>query len=227
MEIGGCDPDHSVAYGLSNAMRPRTDGRNRVLVLRKVPDNIEEPFALDQRLVFGQVVGRIVNQRSKQDGAAGCQRPARPSQMKRRGVAVADGLLTGGLGVDLIQRQGDLYELLAVVQPFSSGSLSVRLPTRQRPEKNHRWRVAPLHHPLHHRRQPLMERRLSSVEKEPFPVLPMRHIPTRSIDGHAQVSQIPAGQAPATSLNPDRFSQNSRGYPPSQFSTSRPVTLRK
>ena len=40
-------------------------------------------------------------------------------------MAVADGLLAGRFGVDVVQRQRHLYELLTVGQPFYSTSLVV------------------------------------------------------------------------------------------------------
>ncbi len=52
-------------------------------------------------------------------GASLGQRTPRPPQVQRGWVAVADGLLAGGLLVYGVQRQRDFYELLAVCHDVS------------------------------------------------------------------------------------------------------------
>jgi hypothetical protein len=64
-----------------------------------------------QRLGHAILVG-VVDQRGEQHGAAGGQRAARPPQVQRRGVAVADRLLAGGGGVDRVEWQSDLDQFL-------------------------------------------------------------------------------------------------------------------
>ena len=81
-------------------------------------DDAVQAFAFGLLLFLGgelvRVGGRIVDELGEQHRAAGGERAARPPQVQGGGVAVADGLLAGGLAVDVFQGQGDLDELWLV-----------------------------------------------------------------------------------------------------------------
>ena len=65
--------------------------------------------------------GRVVDELGEQDRAGGRERPARPPEVQRRRVAVADRLLARRLPVDRLERQRDLDQL------------ALRCPSRHRP----------------------------------------------------------------------------------------------
>ncbi len=74
-----------------------------------------QPLALGALSLLGrEPIGmrrRVVDELGEQHGAGGGERAARPPQVQRRGVAVADRLLARGLPVDRLQRQRHLDQL--------------------------------------------------------------------------------------------------------------------
>ena len=90
----------------------------RVLPLHQLLDDAEEPLPLGLlRLLSRELLGvrrGVVDERGEQHGAAGGQRPPRPPEVQRRGVAVPNRLLTRRLAVDGLERESDLDELLLV-----------------------------------------------------------------------------------------------------------------
>ena len=98
---------------------------------------VVQPLALGALGLLGrEAVGmrrRVVDELGEQDGAGGGERAARPPQVQRRRVAVADRLLARGLSVDRLQRQGHLDQLAlrcphGIVPSDRSSSDSERLP---------------------------------------------------------------------------------------------------
>ena len=91
-----------------------------VLPLHQVADDVEQLLApLGLCLESGVPVGmgrRIVDELCEQDRAGRGERPARPPQVQRGRVAVADRLLPRGLAVDVLQRERDLDELAFVAR---------------------------------------------------------------------------------------------------------------
>ena len=90
------------------------------LIARVLPDDeplddAMQPLALGALRVLGREAigmrGRVVDELGEQHGAGGGERPARPPQVQRRRVAVADRLLARGLPVDRLQRQRHLDQL--------------------------------------------------------------------------------------------------------------------
>ena len=58
--------------------------------------------------------GRVIDELGEQHRPAGGQWAARPPQVQGRRVAVADGLLPGGLAVDVFERDAHLDQLRLV-----------------------------------------------------------------------------------------------------------------
>ena len=87
-----------------------------VLPLEQLFDQLEQPLPLPVLLLLGgeefRAAGGIVDQLREDDGAGGRQRAPRPPQMQGAGVAVADRLLARRGGVDGVQRQRHLDQLL-------------------------------------------------------------------------------------------------------------------
>ena len=86
--------------------RVRFVGADVVAFLDQSPDSGDEAF---QAFAFLVGVGGG-DQRGEDGGAHGDQRPARPSDVQRGDVPVADGLLAGGLRADFGQGEGDFDE---------------------------------------------------------------------------------------------------------------------
>lgn len=80
-------------------------------------DQAEEPLAFLVLGFFGWEAigmgGGVVNELSEEHGPAGRERTACPPQVERRGVSVADRLLSGGFAVDRLKWQRDLDEFAA------------------------------------------------------------------------------------------------------------------
>ena len=87
-----------------------------VLPLDQLFDQIEQPLPLPILFLLGRKelrpAGGIVDELSEDDGAGGRQRAPRPPQMQGAGVAVTDRLLARRGGVDGVQRQRHLDQLL-------------------------------------------------------------------------------------------------------------------
>ena len=89
-----------------------------VLPLDQILDDAEQPLALELRFLpvhpvpeaAALLVAGIVDHLRKDHRPRRRQRPPRPPQVQRAGVAMADAFLTRGGGVDGIQRQGDFDE---------------------------------------------------------------------------------------------------------------------
>jgi hypothetical protein len=128
-------------YGISSsALVTRTataDRRARLgeqrLVGRRLPrrqpvEEREQALALVRLLDLGReplgVGRRVVDERGEQHRARRRERPARPPEVQRRRVAVADRLLARGLAVDRLQGQRDLDQLLLHVPLPRSASAS-------------------------------------------------------------------------------------------------------
>jgi hypothetical protein len=79
-------------------------------------DQAEQPLALGLLVGLGgellRMRGRVIDQLREQHRPGGRSWLARPPQVQRGGVPVADRLLPRGLPVDRLQWQGDLDQLL-------------------------------------------------------------------------------------------------------------------
>ena len=78
------------------------------------------------------IFGRVVDHLRKDDGPRRRQWSARPPQMQRARMPVANRLLPGGRLVDGVERQSDLDELLAGAAAFTTCSTSAGRTTRYR-----------------------------------------------------------------------------------------------
>ena len=91
-----------------------------VLPLHQVADDVEQALALARGLLLvhpagealAGLVARVVDQLREQHSPRRRQRPPRPPQMQRAGMAMPDRLLARRGGVDVVQREGDFDEFL-------------------------------------------------------------------------------------------------------------------
>ena len=86
----------------------------RVLPLHQAFDNAEQPLALALLSLLGRkpirVAARVVHQRGEEHRTACGERAARPPEMQRARVAMADRLLAGRCCIDRLQREGNFDE---------------------------------------------------------------------------------------------------------------------
>lgn len=94
----------------------------------ELAQDAEQALALDSLLLHGgELLGMrrwVVHQRRPDNCARRGQRAAGPPQMQRRGMPMADGLLTRRGRIDIVERQSHLDELLLYCHSCSLSSIT-------------------------------------------------------------------------------------------------------
>jgi hypothetical protein len=81
-----------------------------------IPETGHDGFGVFTELRGAVFLGRVGPEGSAENCPAGGQRPARPPDVQRGDVTVADGLLPAGVGADALDGQIDFDEALGVIR---------------------------------------------------------------------------------------------------------------